>query len=162
MNEAFSSQSTGESIEAMFAPMDKDYLLKKDAQQKMAKNISRISPASSLTFGGMSLARTGTDEYDRFLAATKTYRWIYRNWNPTGGPVGGFPGAPAGMFIASGTSRTSPIDANVIANIPQFQFDPERLGESLARTLPDFALMALMTIVFLTGAYFAFLRYDVR
>ena len=35
-------------------------------------------------------------------------------------------------------------------------------GESLTRTLPDFALMAAMAIIFLTGAYFAFLRYDVR
>ena len=49
-----------------------------------------------------------------------------------------------------------------LADMPQFQFEPESLGESLARTLPDFALMAAMTIVFLTGAFFAFLRYDVR
>jgi len=54
---------------------------------------------------------------------------------------------------------TREIDPNII---PQLPFVPERLGELLMRTLPDFALMAAMTIIFLAGAYFAFLRYDVR
>jgi hypothetical protein len=49
-----------------------------------------------------------------------------------------------------------------VSIIPQLPYVPERFGRLLIRTLPDFALMAVMIIVFLTGAYFAFLRYDVR
>ena len=132
--------------------IDRDYQLKKDAQQRLAKNISRISPASALTFGAMTLARTGMDEYDRFMAATRTYKPIYRKW------MNALIYAPSQI----GLSRNGTIDENVIASIPRLPFTPESPGELFVRTLPDFALMAAMTIIFLTGAYFAFLRYDVR
>ena len=126
--------------------MDRDYQLKKDAQQSLAKNISRISPAASLTFGAMTLARTGMDDYDRFVAATRTYRPTYRKW----------------MSALVNDLARRQIDDTVIASIPQLPFVPERTGELLMRTLPDFALMAAMMIILLTGSYFAFLRYDVR
>lgn len=131
--------------------LDREYQLKKDAQQSLAKNISRISPASSLTFGSMLLARTGIEEYNRFVSATRIYRPVYRRWmssllniqrTPTGVPP--------------------PIDENIISSIPRLPFAPESLGELLMRTLPDFALMTAMTIIFISGAFFAFFRYDVR
>jgi hypothetical protein len=116
------------------------------------KNISRISPAAALTFGSMTLARTGVDEYDRFMAATRAYRPIYRNWN-TGNPD--FSNDPQ-------TGAARQIDESIIRSIPQLPYRPESPGELFVRTLADFALMAAMTIIFLTGAFFAFLRYDVR
>jgi len=140
-------QEINDRVEANNVQVNRDYQLKKDAQQNLAKNLSRISPASSLSFGSMALARTGVDEYDRFLAATRAYRPIYRKWlNEVnlGGPQ---------------TGEYRQIDMNIIPRLP---FTPESLGESLAHTLPDFALMAFMTVIFLTGAYFAFMRYDVR
>ena len=96
----------------------------------------------------MTLARTGVDEYDRFVAATRVFRPIYRNWinnNPD--------------FSDPQTGAAKQIDPSII---PQLPYTPETLGELLARTLLDFALMAAMSIVLLTGAYFAFLRYDAR
>ena len=126
--------------------LERDYELKKGAQQSLAKNISRISPASSLTFGTMTLARTGVDEYGRFLVATRTFRPVYRKW----------------MGALTSNATSSEINDSIVASIPQFPFVPEKPVELLARTLPDFALMAVMTIILLTGAFFAFLRYDVR
>ena len=145
-------EETQSRVAAHNVEVNRDYQMKKDAQQGLAKNIARISPATALTFGSMTLARTGTDEYDRFLAATRSYKPIYRSWrlnNPDfyeRDPVSGMP-------------RMTNIDQSII---PQLPFVPERIGELLMRTLPDFALMAAMTIILLTGAYFAFLRYDVR
>ena len=127
--------------------LDRDYQLKKDAQQSLAKNISRISPASSLTFGAMTLTRTGIDEYDRFVAATRSYRPVYRRWMSA---------------LISNPTQSTQIDDSVVSSIPQLPFTPERLGESLNRTLTDFALMAAMMIILLVGAFFAFMRYDVR
>ena len=46
-------------IDANNAALEKDYQLKKREQQNLAVNLSRISPASALTFGSMTLARTG-------------------------------------------------------------------------------------------------------
>ncbi|MCK7473245.1 MAG: ABC transporter permease subunit [Rhodopseudomonas palustris] len=62
------------------AALERDYQQKKRAQQSLAVNLSRISPASALTFGSMTLARTGVDEYDRFLASVRAYKPIYTKW----------------------------------------------------------------------------------
>jgi hypothetical protein len=142
-------QEITDKVGAYNAQIDRDYQLKKDAQQSLAKNLSRISPASAMTFGSMTLARTGTDEYDRFLSATRDFRRLFVDW------VSNLRGMNARVIAM-------PIDDSVTSTMPQFRFEPERLGESLNRTLPDFALMAAMTILLLAGAYFAFLRYDVR
>ena len=140
------SQEIDDRVTAYNIQADRNNQLQKDIQKNLAKNLSRISPASALTFGSMTLAGTGTDEYDRFLAATRAYRPTYREW----------------LNSNAGMSSGRPIEANISSIMPQFQYEPERLGESLNRTLTDFALMAAMTILLLAGAYFAFLRYDVR
>jgi len=157
INEEVSKISSGmrqeidDRVEAHNIKINMDYQLQKDAQRNLARNIAGISPAAALSFGSMTLARTGIDEYDRFLAATRAYRPIFRNW------VNNI--NSSSDFRDSGTGAMRPIDVSII---PQLPYVPERLGRLLIRTLPDFALMAVMIIVFLTGAYFAFLRYDVR
>jgi len=149
---AEASQELTDRVTANNVQIDRDYQLKKDAQQSMAKNLSRISPASLLTFGSMTLARTGVDEYNRYMAATRAYRSIYNKWNIN---------YSASVVIRSGGTFRE-IDEDVIASIPQLPFTPETPGELFVRTLADFALMAAMTIVFIVGAFFAFFRYDVR
>ena len=136
-------------LAAAYMEIDRDYRMKQEAQRRLAQNLSRISPASGLTFGGMVLARTGTDEYNRFLDATRVYRNVYSEWLVRND-------------MRNAISQVGPRAVLGVADMPQFQFEPERLGASLMRTLPDFALMAAMTIIFLTGAFFAFIRYDVR
>ncbi len=61
------------------AALDRDYELRKHAQDALAINLSLISPASALTFSTMSLARTGLDEHDRFLASVRAYSPFSRN-----------------------------------------------------------------------------------
>ena len=46
--------------------------------------------------------------------------------------------------------------------MPQHEFAPENLGESMMRAIPDFAIMVLLIILFFTGAFVSFLKYDVR
>jgi ABC-type transport system involved in multi-copper enzyme maturation permease subunit len=130
------------------AAIERDYQLKKQAQQNLAVNLSRISPASALTFGSMTLARTGVDEYQRFLAAVRAYKPIYTKW--------------VNSKLGESGILTGEVSKIKIDDMPQFSIAPESLGKSFARTLPDFALMAVMIIVFFVGAYVSFLRYDVR
>ena len=155
-------------IEEANARIDRDYQLKKAAQAGLAQNLSRISPASGLTLGAASLARTGVDEYSRFVESARNYSWTLRDWytktnsqkrlelttygppNPDGSPTFR---VPMGDLL--------PIQ-EALATIPAHEFEPESLERSLQRALPDFAFMAAMTLVFLAGACIAFLRYDVR
>ena len=127
----------------------RDYRLRQEAQRRLANNLSRVSPAAGLTLGGMVLARTGTDEYNRFLDATHDYRNVYNDWLVQNNLRNAFGQAWPDVYLG-------------VADMPQFQYEPESLGRSLVQALPDFGLMAAMTIIFLTGAFFAFTRYDVR
>ncbi len=132
------------------AALERDYQVKKRAQQNLAINLSRVSPASALTFSTMSLARTGLDEYDRFLASIRTYKPIFTKW------------ANAKM-MRNLNMQTGEMGAKVVLDdMPQHAFVPETLGKSFARTLADIGLMLVLIIVFFTGAYVSFLKYDVR
>jgi ABC-type transport system involved in multi-copper enzyme maturation permease subunit len=131
------------------AMLEKDYQLRKRAQQTLAVNLSRISPASALTFGSMALARTGVDEYDQFLSSLRTYKPIYTKW------INSKMGTSINSIIGGGAA----ID---ISDMPQFSYEPENLHQSMLRALPDFSLMIGLIIIFFVGAYVSFLRYDVR
>ena len=77
--EDFQQESTSK-IDENNAALERDYQAKKSSQQNLAINLSRISPASALTFSTMSLARTGIDEHERFLASIRTYKPIFTKW----------------------------------------------------------------------------------
>jgi len=115
----------------------------------LAVNLSRISPASALTFGSMTLARTGVDEFDRFLASVRTYKPIYTKWI----------NSKMGESINFETGEQVKIK---IDDMPQHVYEPEWLSRSLVRAIPDFALLLVLIIVFFVGAYVSFLHYDVR
>lgn len=126
--------------------LEKDYQLKKREQQDLAVNLSRISPASAMTFGTMSLARTGVDECDRFLASIASYKQVFFEW----------------YFSKENTDPGENRPKIELSDMPRHTFEPENLRDSMARALPDFLLMISMIIVFSIGAYLSFLRYDVR
>jgi len=131
------------------AALERDYQQKKNAQRDLAVNLSRISPASALTFGSMTLARTGVDEFDRFLASVRAYKPIYTKWINS-------------KLAGSINLQTGEMGKISLDGMPQHVYEPEWLSKSLVRTIPDFALLLVMIIVFFVGAYVSFLRYDVR
>ena len=131
------------------AAIERDYQQRRRAQQSLAINLSRVSPASALTFGSMTLARTGVDEFDRFLASVRAYKPIYTKWI----------NSKLGQSINFQTGETVQIK---IDDMPQHTLEPEWLSRSFVRTIPDFALLTVMIIIFFVGAYVSFLHYDVR
>jgi len=136
-------------LETYNAIVNRDYQMKKLAQEKLAANISRISPASDLTFGSMSLAKTGIDEYERFLASVRAYKVIYSRWL----------NSKIGQSINLQTQKAAKI---ALTDMPQHEFASEPVSKSLLRAIPDFIFMIVMIIGFFFGAYASFRRYDVR
>ena len=164
-------QSTGvfsRKIDENNALIDRDYRLRKEAQHSLAKNLSRVSPASGLTMGAASLAGTGVDEYGRFADYARNYGTVFRNWysetlnrkqreaTRLGAPNSD---GTATFVVPMGELLTI---QEALATMPAYEFETESLGRSFRRALPDFAFMAALALVFLTGACIAFLRYDVR
>lgn len=143
-------QEVTRKIDENNAALERDYQAKKKSQERLAINISRISPASALTFSTMSLARTGLDEHEQFLASIRAYKRIFSKW--AGAKM------MRNMDIKSGDMGNKV----VLDDMPKYEFDQETLADSLARTLPDIGLMFVLIIVFFAGAYVSFLKYDVR
>jgi ABC-type transport system involved in multi-copper enzyme maturation permease subunit len=144
-------KKTTAQIDENNAALERDYQARKRSQERLAINLSRISPASALMFSTMSLARTGLDEHDRFLASIRAYKSIFAKW------------INAQSMKNFNFTRAMGDHAMVeLADMPQHKFDPESLNKSLARILPDIGLMVLLIILFFAGAYVSFLKYDVR
>ena len=143
-------QAATKKIDENNAALERDYQLRKRAQQGLAVNLSRISPASALMFSTMSLARTGIDEHERFLASIRAYKPSFTKW------------ANSKMMQSidfSGSGQTVKV---VLDDMPVHTFESETLGKSFARTLPDFGLMVVLVLIFFAGAYVSFLKADVR
>jgi ABC-type transport system involved in multi-copper enzyme maturation permease subunit len=136
-------------IDEKNAAIERDYQVKMRGQQNLAVNLSRVSPASALMFSCMSLARTGISEHERFLNLVRSYKPIFTKW------------VNAKMMKTlnmGGGEQPKP----ELSDMPQFEFKPERLSESVKRMLPDLVLMVFLIILFFVGSYVSFLRYDVR
>lgn len=147
--ENLQSEATSK-IDANNAALERDYQMRRRAQERLAVNLSRVSPASALMFSSMSLARTGLEENDRFAASIRAYKPIFTQWvNPR-------------MMQAIDFQNGGTTGKVSLADMPQHKFEPESLSKSLARALPDFLVMAGFILVFFVGAYVSFLKYDVR
>ena len=136
-------------IDAKNSALERDYQIKRHSQQSLAYILSRISPVSTLSFGAMSLGKTGPQEHERFLNSIKTYKPSFTKW------------VNAKMMKTlnfGGGAQPKPD----IGDMPRHSFKPESLQDSLMLALPDFVIMTLMVLVFFAGAFVSFLRYDVR
>jgi ABC-type transport system involved in multi-copper enzyme maturation permease subunit len=136
-------------IDEKNAAIERDYQVKLRGQQRLAINLSRVSPASALMFSCMSLARTGISEHERFLNSIKMYKPIFAKWISEK--------SMRSLNFGEGELPKPELD-----DMPQMDFVSERLSDSFKRILPDLVLMIFLIILFFVGAYVSFLRYDVR
>ena len=121
----------------------------------LAMTISRVSPASAVTYIGMNLSGTGFDEQENFLRMLTDYRERFtqfleeeeaREERTTGGPM-------------SHASEQGQLDFSLL---PEFRYERLSVGESLALALPDLLMLTILSIIFYALGFVCFLRYDVR
>jgi ABC-2 type transport system permease protein len=138
----------------LYARLDEDYTQRKKRQANLAMELSRLSPAGSLSFAAMSLARTSQNRDFKFRQALEDYRASFATYYDrkvseqiarTGDP-------PASLMLGR----------QVFDDLPPFTFQDEPLAASTDRAIPDMGLLALWAVIFFAIAYVAFLRYDVR
>ena len=146
-------QEHTDKINSYNASLERDYQVKKRAQEQLAVNLSRISPASALMIGSMSLARTGPEEHARFLASVRIFKPTFAAWINTK------------MYNSLNLKDRQTLEMGskpILDDMPQHKFEPESLAKSLGRILPDFGLMLFLVVFFFVGAYISFIKYDVR
>lgn len=121
----------------------------------LAMSISRVSPASALTYVGLNMAGTGFHNQENFLSQLTNYRERYTEYveeqeEKEERQGGGF---------RHGPSAQGQLD---ITSIPEFHFVNMSLGESINLALIDLMMMVIVSIIFYTLGFVLFIRYDVR
>ena len=121
----------------------------------LAMSISRVSPASAVTYIGMNLSGTGFDEQENFLGMLTDYRERFKQFieeeeareeRQTRGPM-------------SHASEQGQLDFSLL---PEFHYEHLNVSESLALALPDLLMLTVLSIIFYALGFVFFLRYDVR
>jgi len=132
---------------------------RQSAQERLAFGIARLSPASAFSLAAAELAGTSLDLQAQYLAQVSAYQERYAAFQQekTGRSSGGIR-----MVIKTSSEEEDepgPIDP---AELPEFVWRPPTMGEVVQAGVFDLSVLALFNLVFFTGAFVAFLRYDVR
>jgi len=131
------ARTSGEKIQKI----EEKYNTKLNSQVQLIKIISRVSPASSLTFAIMRLANTGLARQKNFISQVYGYKSSFLN------------------FV---DSIKNPFRKIEYSAIPEFKFKEEEFIESLSGVLPDIIILSGFFIVFLFLSFIVFLKYDLR
>ena len=125
-----------------FHEVERDFGLRLTGQMRLARRIGLLSPA--MLFDGIAerFARTGIDEYERFLGSLERY------WKT--------------KYLDLQRLRYKDLDAYRKADVPPFDHPEERPAEAWASAVPQALVLVLLGLIFFALASNAFLRKDVR
>lgn len=123
-------------------------------RQHLALGIARISPASVFALAATDLAGTSLNLKNRFDMAARAYRDSYARFiqEKTGS-------ATSFWWMGNQNEDAEEIDPY---ELPAFEFKEAPVSDYVTSALPDLAILVLFNLVFFSGAFVAFLRYDVR
>jgi ABC-type transport system involved in multi-copper enzyme maturation permease subunit len=128
--------------------LERQYQIERKAQYRIAKNLARISPASSLMFASMGIAGTGPDDKEGYLRSVRSYSAIWRRWIEK----------KSMERIALQSANANPLTSDM----PRFSYSDEDFSAAFLRIIPDVGILVVMIIFFFAGAYWSFARYDAR
>ena len=114
-----------------------DYRNRFDRLVALSQKITRFSPTAAFTYLATDLMGTGILDERRLKKGVLQYKDLVWD-NPTD------------------------TDGNLIGNFAPFAFRRSSLKESISEGLGNLVILILFYILFVTAAYVAFLRYDVR
>ncbi|MBN1907617.1 MAG: ABC transporter permease subunit [Deltaproteobacteria bacterium] len=128
-------------------------------QEKLAFGISRISPAAVFTLAATTLSDTSMELRNHFMESAQAYSKSFADFfrDKTGKSIDSK--MVFDMDQEEKKKQQLPIDIN---EIPEFVYQAPDLSTILHDALPDIALLILFNLVFFTGAFTAFMRYDLR
>ena len=137
---------------------------KRNQLERLALNLSRISPVSSYQLAVMNLCGTDLSMYKRYDDAIKEYRtnynaFIEKKQKETGG-FGGYSisfSSKGGFKFSDGRGKA--VDTK---DMPKFTYSEASIGEAVAPSIIDMSIIIILTLGAFAGAYISFLKYDLR
>lgn len=152
-------------IENYEAMLLEDLKNKQRVQQNLGFILSRFSPAATYQLAVMTLSNTDLNMKSTYEEALADYRTQFNNYVEEKSANSG-PGAGAVMITMDSESgfnlqmgRENAID---VSDRPVFTHPVVALGQILPDVMINIAILLLMTLAVLIGAYYSFIRYDLR
>ena len=135
--------------------IERNYENRRNKQNAIAMNLSRISPVSCYTYLVSGLSNTGTIEFDKFVDNAQRYqdqveRTIYDKYQTRYWKTGKFTGTQVISLFESPES------------IPDMRYTYTGLEEALQAGWIDLTLLLLFGVLFFVVAFLRFRKYDVR
>jgi ABC-type transport system involved in multi-copper enzyme maturation permease subunit len=133
-------------------------------QERLAFVLSRLSPVSAFQLAAMNVAETDISLKPRYEDALNVYRTAFnqhkeQKQKESGGSDGIRISVDSDRGVKIDTGREIALD---LTGIPGFTIGRTSINSMLARSVADFGLLALFSLVAFAGALVMFLRYDVR
>lgn len=127
-------------------------------QEKLALNLARISPMTSMTCAASELAGTSLHLKNRYIDEAQAYQKIYGAFIKEKTGIN-----PGSMLIIQSKSdddeEVELIDPN---ELPKFEYQSASLAEVIGNSIVDMGLLAILNLLFFAGAFLSFTRYDLR
>lgn len=138
--------------------LNEDRANRQRVQERLAFNLARVSPTASLSLATAALAGTSLELKNRFYDEANAYRTSFNDFltEKTGVDMSG---RMIMWKVNDDGEEPEPIDPH---EIPAFRFRNASLAESVNAALPDMGILAVLNLFLFSGAFIAFLRYDVR
>ena len=129
-----------------------DLKLKEEAQTRLAKAVSMISPAADFTYAATDLTSTGLMNQKHFDDLSTLWEQSYEDYVRA---------RTAALQKQDSTVDwwNSPVD---VSDMPRFQYKEEAVSARIAGALPPLGLLAGLGLLAFAAAYFSFVKYDVR
>ncbi len=136
-------------------------------QARMALMMSRLSPASSFQLAAMSASGTDPEMKLRYESELDSYRERYASFVDEQRRLSGqssgerimFSMGGGGAFNVSQSMNQAELD---VTSIPIFTYQDVNVNEVVNKVVPDFLVMIVVASLSFLGAFYAFIRYDVR
>jgi len=145
-----------------YGRLNEDWRNKKDWQGQWAFGFSRISPTAIFQIAAMNLAGTDVEMKYRYQAELNRYQEGYAKFLQSKiGTTADFIRVVIRRYSNDQSEEEKPKPLNPV-EVPDFIDQPRDLGGTVAASLLDVGLLVILNALFFGGAFFAFLKFDLR
>ncbi|MCG3120541.1 MAG: hypothetical protein ALAOOOJD_03285 [bacterium] len=147
-------------MQALSKRLNEERRNREAVRERVAFSMARLSPAAAFSLATTNLVGTSLELKQQYLNAATDYQQAYAKFmkEKTGMLLGGF----RIMAFRSGDGQEAKKDPINPREIPPFVFKTVPLQDVFGAALVDLGILALFNLIFFSGAYVVFLRYDVR
>jgi ABC-type transport system involved in multi-copper enzyme maturation permease subunit len=156
-------KSTEDARLEFYNRLDEDWRNKKDWQEKWAFGISRISPTAVFQIAAMNIAGTDVGMKFRYMQQLNRYREAFAETmrKKTGSSADYFR-IVIRRFSGGQNDQEEKQKSLNPSELPEFVEQPRSIGDAMTASLTDMGLLLILNALFFAGAFYAFLRFDLR